>query len=202
MTRQIQHKQREKAEDDEIYFSNYDPSNRYHWEVRTESAADKLIIIAAATCQNHLSCIRLFSLSTAFTHIFVNLWILYLICRLKFQAYLFQISSNPCKSIKTAMIRTVTLWFLWAVAGWHLCTCICTGTCSYGNMNGVQSLRHYKFRLLSMYVLIPGGEWEVTAGFVRDLCSSARSYLRGKQTSPQEKKQIKKSRLKGISLRW
>lgn len=43
--------------------------------------------------------------------------------------------------------------------------------------HGVQSLRHCKFRLLSMCILLPGGRKEVTDSFVRDLCYVARSYL-------------------------
>ena len=68
--------------------------------VRTKSSADKLMVIAAATCQNHINCIRLCSPSTAATHIFVNLCNMYLAYRFRFQADLLQISSNPRQSIK------------------------------------------------------------------------------------------------------
>lgn len=100
-------------------------------------------------------------------------------------------------------IRTVTLWFLWAMVDWHPCMIICTSTWifSCGNKNGVQNLRYYKLRLLLMYVPHSGGERGVTASFIGDLCSAARVYLWTEQDLYMGKETKPKSGLMGISFR-
>lgn len=50
-------------------------------------------------------------------------------------------------------------------------------TFSCGNMNGAQSLRPCRFRLLSACVPLPGDGGEATADLITDVCSVTRRYL-------------------------
>lgn len=167
--------------------------------MRNKSSAEKLIVTAAAPCQNHPCCIRLFSLLRAATHIFVSLCNLYLVYRLRLLADLLQISSNPRTSIKKLRWRWEQSQSDFFEKQW-------TDIHMHTNLLIWKHEWSTKFKTLQIPIAVhvcaaPGKRTRSHSWLQRDFGSVARSYLWREADQSTGNETNKTSRLKGISLR-
>lgn len=165
---------------------------------RTKYSADKLIANAVPTWQNNLHCFRLFAFPQRLHAFLLPCASCTRLIGSDSRQIYFRLH-KICKSIKTMVkIGTVTLISLRGVGLRSMQSHIQTFSCA--SMNGAQSLRPCRFRLLSVCVLLPGDGGEATADLITDLCSVARRYLWQEVDQSTRKETNQKFRPKDISL--